>query len=219
MTNHSKDLVDGVIRDWSNLGKAFTAYEVSREVRTRGGAERHLVMKDYIHNCDAMQEAYSYCGYTRTNICFSDGQGGSLTAWLYHHPAFNPKDYKPLDQNTLDSVAMPKQTPAKVVQHSLDSQKRLVISDTLLIKAGIGAGDRVKIATSRDKVLYVTVGSIDERVLLEQVVEPTGELFLSYATLLIGGLSEGVFVIENVDHFGVQAVKIFCVDKDGNRIT
>ena len=85
--------IDEIVAQWVREGKMFTAFEVSLEVKKRGGQERHRNMREYVHET-IFRLGIERGDYSRTLM----DVGAPEQAWVYHTIASNPYDYVPLDR-------------------------------------------------------------------------------------------------------------------------
>jgi hypothetical protein len=97
----NQNLINAVLDDFIGKGQAFTAFEVSIEAKKRGATERHRDMRDFIHQCQCLNDELQFGGYEKTLVPV----GGGNKAFLYHHNTFDPSGYVPLDtSNNAPSV-------------------------------------------------------------------------------------------------------------------
>ena len=92
--------IDGVVRNWLEEGKMFTAFEISLAAKELGVDERHRNMKHYVH--EAIAREASDLTWTRTLL----DVGAPVQAWVYHGLRDNPFTYVPLDRR--DAVPNPR---------------------------------------------------------------------------------------------------------------
>jgi hypothetical protein len=71
-----------------NSGKMFTAYDITRLVQKDGVNIRHLVLRDYVHQCiaDMLPDNWS-----KTSV-FNGQINDSF--FVYHQNDLDPRDYK-----------------------------------------------------------------------------------------------------------------------------
>ena len=152
-----QELVNQVVSEFVGEGKMFTAFEVSLEVKKRGGQERHRNMREYVHET-IFRIGIERGDYSRTLM----DVGAPEQAWVYHTVAANPYDYVPLDRTGMDTVpahARPRgvRNPLKLTPglsspfaipagaYGTDQRGRLCIPVSLLTQLGVGPGQRVNV--------------------------------------------------------------------------
>lgn len=128
-------MIDAVILEWTQQGRAFTTYEVTREVQERRRATgmtfvRHADVRDYYEVSPALDDVISGQDYTRTLLTIPDPQHGSVQPWLYHLTTYDPLLYRPIDRNTLVGHTGP---------HPNSPQTSYVGSITLVSKSPVAA--------------------------------------------------------------------------------
>lgn len=95
-----------VTRDFMTGGKAFTLYDLSREIqrrRKKAGLPfaRHLDMREEEEECVYETPEVMSGDYVMTLIRISDPGKDSLEARLFHPVGFDPTGYVPLDRSKL----------------------------------------------------------------------------------------------------------------------
>lgn len=83
----TRQLVENSVQDFVGQRKAFTAYDVTKDVRTKGVRERHNELKKEVHqifNDGQMSD------YTRALVQLPSAPG---PAFLYHPPELDPNLY------------------------------------------------------------------------------------------------------------------------------
>lgn len=105
LNSATTEIIDGIILEWTQQGRAFTIYEVSREAQERmkaGGMPfiRHKDLHDYYDHCYALQQVLG-SEYTQTIIRIPDPVQGLVEPWLYHLGTYDPANYKPIDRSLL----------------------------------------------------------------------------------------------------------------------
>ena len=94
--SNSQLLIDQVIQGKVDQKQSFTAFDVSLEVKRRGGKERHRDMKSYIHQ--AMETHVDFGDYNKSSIPIVGGN--PPYAVLYYHSSVDPSTYHQLDRDT-----------------------------------------------------------------------------------------------------------------------
>jgi hypothetical protein len=167
----SQVLIDDVVDEKINAQEMFTAFDISLEVRRRGGTERHREMKGYIH--DVMKDKVQNGDYNTTSVAIPNGNPPQ--AILYYHAFSDPSTYKPLNRQAPQNQPQPAVQPAlqaspqqadynytavtndsqdgddtsavdglvSVGKFHLDSRDRLLVPTKFLRDAGFNAGDKV----------------------------------------------------------------------------
>ncbi|HEY3325076.1 MAG TPA: hypothetical protein VGP72_31775 [Planctomycetota bacterium] len=93
----ARETIDGIVAEWVQLGRMFTAFEVSLAAKGKGVRQRHRELKGYVHQSTARQAG---ARYTRT----LRDVGAPVQAWLYHPLNANPYTYRPLDRSDFDTA-------------------------------------------------------------------------------------------------------------------
>jgi len=227
------EVITEIINEWITQGRAFTAYEVSKEAQKRGVKSRHNNLRDAIHEHESLADAIGSGDWLRTMVPVGAGRH----AFLYHLQSYDPTNYQPLGSlgtghgvtsgvsiaTPLPTVSIPLQGVlvgstagafVKLVDNSyhLDDRNRLLIPTRFIRDAGCEPGDKVHVIIG-DKYVFVTKNApatpnANETV-QQQIVEGNGDLRLSLGTLLTSGLTTTSFQIENADYQSETAVKIF----------
>lgn len=104
-------IVDNVCTLWTQQGRAFTAYEVTKEVQARltekkMGFVRHRDLRDYYRDCPTLQAALQN-GYAST---LRPMENGGTEAWVYHPTGYDASQYQPLDRQ--NGTHLPPQVPS-----------------------------------------------------------------------------------------------------------
>jgi hypothetical protein len=82
-------IIEEVVEEKVRAGEMFTAFDISLEVKKRGGTDRHRHMKRIVH--DYHDRGLMGAGYTRTLITIP---GAKAQAYLYYHKSDDPSAYK-----------------------------------------------------------------------------------------------------------------------------
>ena len=198
-------VINDIIEQWLDQGRAFTAYEVTLEARKQGEKGRHKDLKNIIHLDTSLQDAVNFGDYLKTNV----DVGASTKAILYHPDTYDPTSYQALPK--ADEPSTPVQvpvTPATSVLssgtstpvvaktgHCLDYRNRLFIPKSYLADIGVSAGEKVSIFNEGS--LVVVRKAQDGDVALSTLkVEKDGEIRIAQSTLVSGGLTCSQFNIE-----------------------
>jgi len=105
----SADLITKVLNEFVDEEKSFTAFDVSWEVKNRGGKERHTDMRVEIHNQMAL---HLQNNYQQSTISIKDPIKGTVNAQLFHHFMSDPNEYEAKDRSKLMKKSSdPVQTP------------------------------------------------------------------------------------------------------------
>lgn len=191
-----------IITDWTNTGRAFTAYEVSLEAKKQGLQERHANLRDEIHQL--MDAALSFGNYRRTNVSVGSG----LTAMLFHPDTYDVNQYQPLDRSALDrkSSTTPVFNPAPASTspvttpttsgYALDFRNRLMVRKTFLEGIGANFGDTVGVFVEAGKASIRSFDPLQDTPHTTLKVERDGEVRVSQSTLMAAGFTGSNFNIQ-----------------------
>lgn len=152
-----REKINEVVTEFVHSGKMFTAFEVSLEVKNRGGEERHRNMREYVHET-IFRLGIERGDYSRTLL----DVGAPEQAWVYHTLGSNPYDYVPLDRGDREVVpahSRPRgvRNPTRLVAglsspfaippgaYGTDQRGRLCIPVSLLSQLGVGPGEQVNV--------------------------------------------------------------------------
>jgi len=219
-TPANSQILDTVIREFLDQGRAFTAFEVSLEAKTRGADERHRDMKNYIHQCPGLNDEMEFGDYTKTLTNVGQDGGQPLQAFLYHPKCYDPATYKPLERK---GGSKPASTPALAAStssilpaaaavadpdepddgsYAVDYRNRLMIPTKFLRGIAANPGELIHVYSKSDgvgPVIYLskTAPTDDGVTSKTQMVERNGDLRLSQTTLQGSGLNGNKFLIEN----------------------
>lgn len=91
----NQDIINAVVKEFITQSRAFTAFDVSLEAKSRGATERHRDMKDFIHQSSVLNDEMQYGNYTKTLVYVGDDGGNKLQAFLYHPTNYDPNSYVP----------------------------------------------------------------------------------------------------------------------------
>lgn len=91
MTPDQLKVIEDEVKIWMDSERMFTAYEISRAVKTKGVGLRHREMKETIHAAIYRRRSRSY---SRTLI----DVGAPERAWVYHPMSKNPHQFRPLER-------------------------------------------------------------------------------------------------------------------------
>lgn len=176
----SMQIAEEVIQDQVKAGAMFTAYDVSREARARGSAERHRDLKQVTHAAFARGEMGA--DYTRTLIRIP---GVKAPAWLYHRTQDDPQSYGA-------AQGQPPTRPGRAV----DGRLRLCVPSRPLRHAGFTPGDSVWItADPQQQCVVLTRKKPGAKVLATYHVERTGNIRIGPRVFRKAGLASRTFTI------------------------
>lgn len=209
----NQQTIDAVITDFIGQGRAFTAYDVSKEAQARGADERHRDMRDYIHSSSILHNEVGFGSYRKTQLHFVGGE----SPFLYHHETYDPATYQPANGKVL-SVSAPA-SPAIVanavssvptitgpistshVRHKNDDGTfTLGYGSSLLIElqyvkaCGLNPGDTVYVYPNDDKVILSKTNPGNGRA---KRIEQRGGIRLSQISLKEAGLVGDNYKVEN----------------------
>lgn len=177
-------MIEEVCEEKVKAGEMFTAYDVSQEVRRRGGNDRHRNMKRHVHDfhCRGLMGGE----YTRTLVSIP---GAKAKAYLYHQSSDDPTLYQPQPRRRARDGA-----------YRADRRARLCIPVYWLRSAGLLPGTEAFV-TSDDSShsLIVTRDRPDPSktvVLQTYKVEKDGNVRIARATLQRAGLRGKSFAID-----------------------
>lgn len=199
----TQERINEVVADWVSGGKMFTAFEVSLEVKKRGGHERHRNMREFVHET-IFRLGIERGDYTRTLM----DVGAPEQAWVYHTIDANPYDYVPLDRAGMDAVpahARPRgvRNPMRLTPglaspfaippgaHGTDQRGRVCVPVGLLSQLGVGPGQRVNVLcdpANEQALVTKDSGSGQGNPDTSYTVEPDGNVRISQGTLEKAGL-------------------------------
>jgi hypothetical protein len=157
LSAEAMELVNQVVAEFVREGKMFTAFEVSLEVKRRGGQERHRNLREFVHET-IFRIGIERGDYSRTLM----DVGAPDQAWVYHTLIANPYDYIPLDRSGMETV--PPQNRPRGIRNAVklaggidspfaipmgaygtDQRGRLCIPVSLLTQIGVGPGQQVNV--------------------------------------------------------------------------
>lgn len=210
-----------VVKQFTEEGKMFTAFEVSLAVKEQGVQQRHRHLKDTVH--EVIFEIGGPLGYTRTLM----DVGAPEQAWVYHVPQDNPYNYVPLpradgkphpvaDAPFLVPIGVRHpvklnaavKSPASIPigAFGTDQRGRLCIPVPLLARLGAGPG----------QVVDVRCDAAEEKVYLMRpdpaqpqdsdttyTVEPDGNI----------RITQGILEKAGIDH-----LQCYCIEGNASRI-
>ena len=138
-------VVETVIDEWVQLGKPFTAHDVTREVRSRGHRADHDEIRDSVH--DYYNRGGFGVDYSRTIISVPTGN-----PWLYHRIVDDPKTYQNIRGNpTINSVASPA-APVNLSSY-IDPNQPVAIPSNLLNNLNGRTNVQNKSGTTKSRVV------------------------------------------------------------------
>jgi hypothetical protein len=171
------DMIDVVVKEWLDQKRAFTSYEVSKEVQNRlkvsgrlnWGLHRHQAVRDYYQQCQPLRDEVEYGDYKEQLV----DVGGGNQATLYFPDGYDPSKYKPLTIHRGGQQAAPVQSlattsvpfiaagPAPVRSQMADDGtvevkdklSILRIPKTIMEEAGFQPGDQVYVSKNQDTVV------------------------------------------------------------------
>lgn len=210
----NQEIINEVLKTFIDQGRAFTAFEVSLEAKSKGATERHRDMKGYIHSSELITDNMEFGDYSQTLVNVGTEQGQTLKAFLYHPKSFDPNTYNPLIRggqfanknsvavippvaNLTDGTTTPTVSPSSE-SYVLDSRDRLLIPTSYMRKVGFEPGNTAYIYQEGDAV---AVGPKEPSLGVNktQKVERDGDIRIARSTLEQNGLAASSFVIEVVD--------------------
>jgi hypothetical protein len=198
-----REKINEVVTEFIRAGKMFTAFEVSLEVKKRGGEERHRNMREYVHET-IFRLGIERGDYSRTLM----DVGAPEQAWVYHTIASNPYDYVPLDRSGMDVV--PAHSRPRGVRNPLrltpglanpfaiptgaygtDQRGRLCVPVSLLTQLGVGPGEQVNVLcdpANEQALITKATGATSGNPDTHYTVEGDGNVRITQGTLEKAGL-------------------------------
>lgn len=136
--------IENTIRTLVSEGEMFTAYDVTRILRSQGVQVYHSQVRSVVYQMfnNDMDD-----NYTRT--LFNLGQN---SAFVYHHAMEDPSDY---DQNKFD-VKDDSEEKSDIVMVYSDYRNRIYVGPGLIRKLNVERGDIVYIYSEADGELIIT---------------------------------------------------------------
>ena len=146
----TKQAIGDVVGDFLCDEKVFTAYNVSKEVQSRGIRERHLNMRDEIHS--EISEVNVY--HVKTSLTLDNGKQVNV----YHLPEHNPIDFldeitvgnsnaKVVSKRTVDLSPTRTQVFKNADVISPDGRSRVCVPHSHTQKIGLKYGDKVIVSS------------------------------------------------------------------------
>lgn len=165
--------IQQVALDKVTNNEMFTAFDVSRAVQNMGNRERHMNMKEHVH--DVFQTG-QMTGYSRTLVAVEPGKPD---AYVYHPISADPTQYKPNHQplpssltpqsfyqgaSTPAAPSTPSLTsvsfsPPKRLKHQPDARGAISIPASLITKIGAKPGDQLDVNKDGKTLVIATSGS------------------------------------------------------------
>lgn len=182
-------VINEIIEQWLDQGRAFTAYEVTLEARKQGEKGRHKDLKESIHSDSSLKDAVEFGDYVKTNV----DVGASSKAILYHPDTYDPTSYQPLNSapsQSTPSIPQEVKFPSNP-EYCLDYRNRLFIPKSYLAQIAV-PGENVSIFSEGSKVLVKKHQPVDSP-LTTLKVEKDGEIRISQSTLISAGLTGNKF--------------------------
>ena len=197
MSNY-KTIIDEVVGSWISQGRAFTSYEVSKEVQSRLKEDnqphvRHAEMRSYYSQCQPLVEEVSYGSYKATLIDVKAPE----KPFLYHPDTYDPENYVPMPRNDKKpfqppvvgqggALAMGNQTSPNTPQSSNKTDVNVVnqgdelwIGSQHLLAIDLHPGDSFEMYKSGNQVLVVKEAPVGAPYLKKMTVEQKGNSRLS----------------------------------------
>jgi hypothetical protein len=184
-------MIEEVVEEKVRAGEMFTAFDISLEVKERGGHDRHRHMKKFVHDyhCRGLMGG----DYDRTLMSIP---GAKAQAWLYHPKSADPNTYKPQPRR--------KRTPKD--GYRMDRRSRVTVPVAWVRAAGLLPGNQAFIAADSSSTALVVMRDCSApkgfSVLQSYKVEKDGNVRIARTTLARAGLKS----------------KRFAIDADGARI-
>lgn len=220
--------VDKVLGDWIAAGKAFTAYDVTVEIRKQVGSSvniRHNDVRDGVASSAVLADVINN-GEWRYGPHYvgKDSSNDDLFARLFYPDGFDLDTYVPqsrqpaalvVDPTDPAQAVIPTTPVAAVVPQSVvddgffhvDDRNRLLVPTKYLTAIGAAAQSQVNVVFA-DK-LYIVNTAVPVGVKSQQqLIERNGDLRVSVGTLLAAGLGLDKFQIENCQYNNGPAVVI-----------
>ena len=228
-STENQEIIDQVLKTFIDQGRAFTAFEVSLEAKSKGATERHRDMKGYIHSSEVITDNMEFGDYIQTLVRVGEEHGQDLKAFLYHPKSFDPVTYNPLIRGgqfakgsqvvvvpPVANITGPTTTTTASPSsdsYVFDSRDRLLIPTSYMRKVGFEPGKTAYIYQEGTAVAVATEGP-DGVSAKEQKVERDGDIRLARSTLEQNGLTASSFVIEVVDDIVLVKADLGDVDLD-----
>lgn len=201
--------IETIVQDWIAQGRAFTAYEVSREARSRGIQERHANLRNHVHGCSVLQDAVNFGSYQRDNVPVGSG----LSAILFHPDNYDISQYQPLDRNDGTTATVTKTAPVAVQpvaqpasptvsvfdvdEFELDFRNRLLIRKGFVTSINANPGDLVGVFVENNMAVIRKHDPLSGGLPTAQMrVERDGEVRVSKTSLEAAGLTGDKFSVE-----------------------
>jgi bifunctional DNA-binding transcriptional regulator/antitoxin component of YhaV-PrlF toxin-antitoxin module len=140
----NQQIIEGVIREKVDRGEMFTAFDITREARRRGGTERHRHMKPAVHQF--FDGGVMGSDYTRTLIAIP---GAPCPAWLYHPTGAGPAGYQPLDRSKMNHGTTAARRSGAGPGYGVDKRARICVPVRFLRRVGLRPGDEAVVVADR----------------------------------------------------------------------
>lgn len=203
--NDAIGTIETIVQEWIAQGRAFTAYEVSREAQSRGIRERHANLRNHVHGCSVLQDAVNFGDYQRDNVPVGSG----LNAILFHPDNYDISQYQPLDRNdgttatatapavTTTPTTAPTVSVFDVDEFELDFRNRLLVRKGFVTGIGANPGDLVGVFVENNMAVIRKHDPLGGSLPTAQMrVERDGEVRVSKSSLEAAGLTGDKFSIE-----------------------
>lgn len=144
-----KKYTKDVVNDFIDKGKMFTAYDVTRAVRSAGIECYHNQVRDIVHTLYKNQEMD--CEYSRNAININ-----GASPYVYHHYMDDPNTY---DSNVLtpkDDSNATDQSEKDSTYVFADHRGRIYIGPNFIRKLGVEPGDTVYVYSVADGEITVS---------------------------------------------------------------
>jgi len=158
-------LIDTVVDEFVQQQKLFSAYDITREAKSRGATEYHGQMKGQVH---ARWGDLQTTGYTRSLVPTPTGD-----TWLYHPIHADIQPYIDSVNGNQSSTALPSPntaptpslsvsaptvaTSGDVKNQSTDAEGRLPIYNDQMSTLGAAAGDKVNVYVDKGQSITLTL--------------------------------------------------------------
>lgn len=199
----TRTVIEQVSSNFVQQGRQFTAWDVTKEVRSQGVREKHNEIKKVVH--ELFSNGNFGSDYTRSVRQLPNQVSGQPAPFIYHRNYEQPDDYV----NAQVSASSDDEDDDKSSKSSfsvddhddgcykVDKRSRICIPKQLLFDIGIGAGDTVGVVfDSNSSSLLITKDTKGTDVLTNYKVDSYGNVRISQATLQKVGLGGNVYDID-----------------------
>lgn len=220
------DAIDEVVKEWMGQNRAFTSYDVTKEVQNRlklkgtinWGVHRHSELRGYYKDCRPLRDEVEYGDYKEQLV--DVGQG--LQATLYFPSSYDVTNYKPLPRHNSpatpptqarpsspsnssgtasSSSGSPVRNPPSVLSDDKvkvqDKLSILRIPRSVMQAAGFAPGDEVYVTKDNNTVVLTKQAPGSATTLTVKKVEDRGGLrFYKSVRSKLLGLSGDAFSVK-----------------------